>query len=479
MIKKGLVWLLLTALVLGGSACGNTEKSATTDSLGVSSETAGDDAISSSEENTAEDEITETVGSELESAETEKTDASESEEAEEEPEEYIPVYFNNFSSMADFAEQYGFKFGTVINADALNNAEYLEMVAWHFNSMTASNEMKAYCLLDQEASRKSANGMPVMNYETADKIAAFAQRLGIGIRGHVLVWDAYMSEWFFTKDYTRGGEYVDAETMKARLEYYIEDVITHFETNYPGVVYCWDVVNEAVGDGTAEYAADDVRHVRMSRNGEENPFYEVIGPDYVELSFLYAKNTVEKLQAENPDVDIKLFYNDYSTFYENKRDAICNLLESINSYAQDADGNNRKLCDGMGMQSYIGGYGSQSGCMNDEDLKRIENAILKYAALDLEVHVTEMAVRNYTYDEATLKRHAEFYRDLFEVYLRVNEGEEKPLTSVSIWGICDNPALPESDYSYRMNGPYCGLFTESYYAKESFKLVYDLLAGEE
>lgn len=272
---------------------------------------------------------------------------------------------------------------------------------------------------------------------------------------------------------------MDAETMKARLEYYIEDVITHFETNYPGVVYCWDVVNEAVGDGTADYAADDARHVRLSRNGEANPFYEVIGPDYVELSFLYAKNTVEKLQAENPDVDIKLFYNDYSTFYENKRDAICNLLESINSYAQDADGNNRKLCDGMGMQSYIGGYGSQSGCMNDEDLKRIENAILKYAALGLEVHVTEMAVRNYIYDEATLKSHAEFYRDLFEVYLRVNEGEEKPLTSVSIWGICDNPALRESDYSYRMNGPYCGLFTESYYAKESFKLVHELLAGEE
>lgn len=200
MIKKGLVWLLLTALVLGGSACGNTEKSATTDSLGVeSSETAGDDAISSSEENTAEDEITETVDSELESAETEKTDASESEGAEEEPEEYIPVYFNNFSSMADLAQEYGFRFGTVISADRMYDAEYLEMVAWHFNSMTASNEMKAYCLLDQEASRKSANGMPVMNYETADKIAAFAQRLGIGIRGHVLVWDAYMSEWFLQK----------------------------------------------------------------------------------------------------------------------------------------------------------------------------------------------------------------------------------------------------------------------------------------
>ena len=32
------------------------------------------------------------------------------------------------------------------------------------------------------------------------------------------------------------------------MENYIRDVICWTETNYPGVIYAWDVVNEAVAD---------------------------------------------------------------------------------------------------------------------------------------------------------------------------------------------------------------------------------------
>ena len=46
------------------------------------------------------------------------------------------------------------------------------------------------------------------------------------------------------------------------MKSYIEQVLTHFEENYPGVIYCWDVVNEAVGDNEQEYDSDDLRHVR-------------------------------------------------------------------------------------------------------------------------------------------------------------------------------------------------------------------------
>lgn len=369
------------------------------------------------------------------------------------------------TSIAAEAEKFGFSFGTVINGFTVENKNYKAMVESEFNSITAANEMKAYSLLNQKESQKNPDGMPVMNYAAADKIVGYAQSIGIGVRGHVLVWDAYMCDWFFREGYSNDGAYVDADTIKARVKYYIEEVITHFETEFPGVVYCWDVVNEAVGDNASEYMAEDSRHLRTMRSGGENIFYKIMGEDYVELSFLYAKDTVEKLQMANPEVSITLFYNDYNTFYEEKRDAICALVQSINSYAKDDDGNYRILCEGVGMQGYIGGYGKQSGCMNKLDINKVRAAAKMFYDLGLEVHITEMAVRNY--EEKREAQHADFYGTLFQSLSELNS-QEPVITNVSIWGICDNPSMSKDDYSYKMNSPYCGLFTKDYERKFAY-----------
>ena len=361
------------------------------------------------------------------------------------------------TSIKEQAEKFGFSFGTVISGSSVENKEYTTMVESEFNSITAGNEMKAYSLLDQKASQGNPDGMPVMNYAVADKIVGYAKENGIGVRGHVLVWDAYMCDWFFREGYTNNGAYVDAETIKARVQYYIEEVITHFETKFPGVVYCWDVVNEAVGDNDSEYMAGDACHLRTMRSGGDNIFYKIMGEDYVALSFLYAKDTVEKLQAANPEVSITLFYNDYNTFYEEKRDAIIELVQSINTFAKDENGEYRKLCEGVGMQSYIGGYGKQSGCMNKLDIGKVRGAAKMFYDLGLEVHITEMAVRNY--EAKREAQHAEFYGTLFQAFAELNS-KEPVVTNISIWGICDNPTMSTNDYSYKMNGPYCGLFTK-------------------
>ena len=357
------------------------------------------------------------------------------------------------------AARHGFKMGTVINPQLLQKKAYTDMVKADFNSLTAGNEFKAYSLLSQSASQKTENGMPAMNYNQADAIAKFAQENGIGIRGHVLVWDAYMPVWFFKEGYKNDGAFVDSATMKKRLEYYIDEVVSHFEKNFPGVVYCWDVVNEAVADGTNECKADDERHVRTSRGGTTNYFYDVIGPDYVELAFKYARSAVNKV---NPD--IKLFYNDYNTFLTVKRNAIGKLIESINK--------NEKLCDGVGMQGYVGGYGQQAGCMNQNDIKLFKDAIKFYSSMGLEVQVTELALRNYEKSQAA--KHEAFYEDFFKMLAAAAE-EYHSLTCVAIWGICDNPSLPKTDYSYKMNGPYCGLFNYNCTKKPAFYRVCKVL----
>ncbi|WP_054741483.1 endo-1,4-beta-xylanase [Cellulosilyticum ruminicola] len=376
---------------------------------------------------------------------------------------------NGYYSLAGLMNYYGMKFGTNVTDTNIYNSNNTAINNFHCNSITASNEMKAYSLLDQYASKNSPDGMPRMNYTAGDKIMAYAAENNLGVRAHTLVWDAYMTDWFFREGYDSNKPYVSQEVAKQRLKSYIEQVVTHFESKYPGVIYCWDVVNEGV-EPSSKLDANDPRGV------EDNIWSQRVGSDYIELSFKYAKDAIDKCALENGGkTNIKLFYNDFSTFYPEKRDAICNLVKSLNSYEKDSNGEYIKLCDGVGMQGYIGGYGKQDGCMNTGDITLIKNAIKKFHSLGVEVQVTEMAVRNYDNSPETIEKHAKFYKALFDMFIGLNEGEDKPLTGISIWGLYDNPSMPTSDYSWSMNSPYCGLFDENFKPKEALKLVEEAL----
>ncbi len=373
--------------------------------------------------------------------------------------------------MYELAARYGFRLGAPMSYWDLNNNAYLTVIRNNFNSMTATNEMKAYSLLDEAASRAAEDGMPVMNYAAADAMVGWAQANGIGVRGHVLVWDAYMCDWFFHEGYDTAQPYADSDTIRERTRYYIHEVMTHFETQFPGVVYCWDVVNEAVADGPDEYDEGDPRHLRTLRSGTVNLFREYLGDDYVPFAFRCAYETREELGA-----DIRLYYNDYNAYFPEKAAAILALMETVNTYATDENGEYIRLADGIGMQGYIGGYGTQEGCLVPEHVGMIRDAILGYAAAGFEVQITEMAVRNFERDQAD--RHAQFYADLFTMFTGLFDGETNPLCAVSIWGLTDNPYAQRGTYNYNLNSPYGGLFNERYGRKDAFRLVYAVLSGE-
>lgn len=363
---------------------------------------------------------------------------------------------------------HGFTMGAAMSYSQLRKNDYLDLIKKHFGTITATNELKAYSLLDERASRAADDGMPVMNYKQADAMVSWAQANGLKVRGHVLVWDAYMCDWFFREGYSKTKDYADPETIQKRTEYYITEVITHFEETFPGVVYCWDVVNEAVGDSLMEYLPGDPRHLRTIRNGGVNLFQKYMGNQYVELAFLYARNAADALEA-----DIKLYYNDYNAYFADKAAAIQNLVRSVNSFAKDENGNPRKLVDGVGMQGYIGGYGTQSGCLSDSHIPMIQKAILGYAALGMDVQITEMAVRNFEPDQS--EKHAAFYAKLFEMFCALNTENGNPLNSVSIWGLTDAPNEPKGSYNYNLNSPFGGLFDEKLNEKNAFHLVCETL----
>lgn len=372
-------------------------------------------------------------------------------------------------AIKELAAEHGFRLGICLSATQLENQNYLQFLSGQFNTTTCTNETKAYSLLDQKACQNSTDGMPRMNYDTADRMLQWAVKQGLSVRGHVLVWDAYMLEWFFHEGYDSSLPVASREVLLARLESYITQVMTHFETKFPGVIYCWDVVNEAIGDNASEMDMKDSRHIRTKRNGQPNCFYQYIGDDYVEYSFLYARNAQEALGK-----DIRLFYNDYNMIYDEKREAAEALAESINSFSKDEAGNPRKLIDGIGMQGYMGGYGVQNGCMAEELIHRAEKSIRSFANRGMEVHITEMALRNY--DAEKDREHAAFYGKMFRMLGGINQQIGKDvLTSVTIWGVEDVKPNPWNEYTWKLNGTYGGILTEDGEIKTAFDEMYDAL----
>lgn len=155
-----------------------------------------------------------------------------------------------------FQEDFGGKAGVAIPDTALENTVRMELVTKHYNSITAENEMKPDAILGLAPSFND-DGSLKLDFSRADKLMDYIKAYNtqhqdnpIYVRGHVLIWHSQTPEWFFHEDYDDAKPYVSKDEMLKRIEYYIKEVTTHFETTYPDMIYAWDVVNEAVDDET-------------------------------------------------------------------------------------------------------------------------------------------------------------------------------------------------------------------------------------
>ena len=331
-----------------------------------------------------------------------------------------------------------FSFGVGINGSTLDNLtlhseEYMALVKQHFNSVTLSNLMKSCYILKQNESMENVengDGTPVLTYESIDPTLKWCMDNGVGMRGHTLVWHTQAPDWFFREGYTNDGAYVDKETMLFRMESYIKQLMSHVQEEFPGVVYCWDVVNEAVDPGSADPNTNFGCRTTHGE-GEANPWYVTIGPEYVEMAFTYAR----KYAAEG----VKLFYNDFNTYQSDKCQYIYNLCKDLKE---------KGLIDGIGMQGYWGiDYPSTSS---------IGSALLKFSELDLEIHITELSIG---VDEETpeqFEAQAKAYGNIFFMLRNKDKegGGPANITNVTVFGLIDhyqptdttNARLFDSDY---------------------------------
>jgi endo-1,4-beta-xylanase len=269
--------------------------------------------------------------------------------------------------------------GTAVNQPSLAGSDprYRQTLLANFTGLTPENEMKWQTI-------EPAQG--VFDFAPADYIVDFATSHGMTVHGHNLLWNKQLPGWVTSRRWSR-------PELEAVLHEHIASVVGHFR----GSVHEWDVVNEPFNnDGTLE---SDV-------------FSEVIGPGYIALALRW---------AHEADPTARLFINDYNIDWDGPKQAAMLALAG----RLKAEG---VPLDGIGMEEHL----SLSWSPSPEQL---EQSMLAFQALGLEVEVTEMDVGTADFSATPEAREAAQAAVFGEV---AHACREVPACiRFSVWGVSD------------------------------------------
>ncbi len=365
-------------------------------------------------------------------------------------EQDIPSLKDYFASVNP---EHDFKVGTALTADILSNDNKMQLVKKHYNSVTAGNEMKPDYIIKE----LNEDGSLKLDFSTPDAMLdAFwehnqgkAEKDQIHVRGHVLCWHSQTPDFFF-KD--TEGNLLSKDAMNARIEEYIKKVLEHVNEKYPGLIYCWDVVNEAIIPSDGEKGG-----LRVYAGGRETFYHQIYkdSNEYIINAFTYADKYAEE--------GVKLFYNDYGETEPTKVKYISELADAINA------GGGR--IDGIGMQSHYS--------MESPGAEEFYNAITEYGRHVDEVQITELdMLASKSYDgsdaqkEAELVKQAYRYKEFVDTILKAKD-DGTNITALVFWGVADDDSwLISPEFSDgRHNMPL--LFDENLKAKPAYWAIVD------
>ena len=315
-------------------------------------------------------------------------------------------------------------------------ASEIDLLTRHFSNLTPENCMKPQPLQPVEGQFRFAE---------ADALVNLAQRQGLTVHGHTLVWHQACPEWFFVAS----GAPASPELVRERMRAHIAAVAGHFA----GKVASWDVVNEAIDDGGGYLRASKWRNI--------------LGEDFIADAFIAAR-------AADPTTD--LYYNDYSIEMPDKRAKTLRLLTSLQA---------RKVpIQGVGIQGHWQ--------LDRVPFRQIEEAIIAFHALGLQVAISELdidvVVRKTSGAEAGTKeqgdedpyaagvpadvqqRLAQQYAQLFALFRK----HADKISRVTFWGLHDGRTWLNYWPRKRTNHPL--LFARDLSAKPALAAV--LAAGK-
>jgi endo-1,4-beta-xylanase len=304
--------------------------------------------------------------------------------------------YTGAGSLKAHAAARGLLTGCAVNARLFREDEnFRNLLAEQYNIVVPENCLKWGTL------RPTAD---TYNFTDADSLVDFAQAHNMKVRGHNFVWHEALPGWF-------------AGTVnKDNAQKFLVDHIHTVGGRFKGKIHSWDVVNEAIW--IADGRPDGLR--------SSSPWFQMLGPGYLDLAFRTAREA---------DPKALLTYNDYGIEYDNdehgkKRTAVLALLRRMKK-------DNVPL-DALGIQSHLHAV-SKDGFSNG-----VRELLDGAKGLGLQVFVTELDVNDDAVATDDMAERDKIVAGIYRDYLTAAlDGPE--VKAVLTWGA--------SDKNTWLNGP--------------------------
>ncbi len=286
-------------------------------------------------------------------------------------------------TLRQVAAAHNIKVGAAADSPYLSDSNYATILGSEFSQLQAENEMK-FSIIHPGANTYDFSG--------GDALVSFAQARTMVVRGHTLVWHYQVPSWVTLGNYT-----------SPQLSTILQDHITTVMGHYAGKVYAWDVVNEAFNDdGTMR----------------DTIWYDQPGIGFAGMGAQYIEQALRWARTADPNA--LLFYNDYNAEPMNvKSDAI---------YAMAQDFKNRGVpLDGVGFQLHI-----DLSFDDPTTLLSFTSNLQRFAALGLNLHITELDIRLADSSAASFNAQAKLYGEIATICV-----QQPACKLFQTWGFTD------------------------------------------
>ncbi len=305
----------------------------------------------------------------------------------------IPSIYKTF---ADF-----FPVGAEIDTTDLSGP-HAQLLAMHFNSITSGNDMKW-------SSVEATKG--TYTYGNADAEVGEAVCNNMKVRGQNLVWSTgAQTPAYATGDGTSST--ANQAVVTANIQEHIQSEVQHFGAQ----VYAWDVVNEPLDPTQSDCL-------------EHGPFYQVLGPSYIDIAFKAAK--------QDAPAGTKLFINDYSTADPNRLACLVKVVRELRDRGVPVDAIGHEMHNAINYPSV------------ESMVQAIETVHDHFPELDQQVTELDMSVYNAgditsnygnSIPPSVLAEQGWLYKQYFDAFRRLRG----KLSAVTFWGMADDDTWLDS-----------------------------------